>query len=113
MASANYHLGIALKGNHWLEPPNFEPMAFCRFQKAVELPLFFVHRTPRRRCERGESFMKSSNVDLRGIEPLTLSLPAIRSSQMSYRPKIFKVWTQPELNRRSSQCECDILPTEL
>ena len=40
MAGAYHHLGIALEGNHWLEPLNFEPTVFCRFQKAVELPLF-------------------------------------------------------------------------
>ena len=52
-----------------LEPPNFEPTAFCRFQKAVELPLFFVRRVPRRRRGRGESFAKSTNVDLRELNP--------------------------------------------
>src|SRR5215469_11510576 len=52
-------------------------------------------------------------VGLGGLEPPTSSLSGMRSSHLSYRPKLCNWWSWSGSNRRPPECKSGALPAEL
>src|SRR6516164_8224945 len=52
-------------------------------------------------------------VGLGGLEPPTSSLSGMRSSHLSYRPKVAHWWSWSGSNRRPPECKSGALPAEL